>query len=298
MYCKYCGTVIDDDSVFCTLCGKQQKTIDTPQPQQPSTPSINTIPQASVQQPTVVNTIPQVSVQQPSIVKTVPITRPSAKVSFGDAISRYYKNYANFDGRAVRSEYWWIILYQSLIGIVFYFLFILYSITQILNNNFTFTFTDSFPFILNVLWSLGHLIPGIALVVRRLHDTGRSGGWWFIGLIPLVGSILLIVWECEDSGKDNEWGYSPYGPTEIPIQEPPAYNPMDFSENAEHKWVCVNCGVIVSSQICPNCKKNSIVKEIIPEIPTGSKLCLGCGELLDKSVTACSCGCTVFRFPE
>ena len=50
------------------------------------------------------------------------------------------------------------------------------------------------------------LIPQLAICWRRLHDIGRSGGWYFLGLIPIVGAIILIVWYCKDSDADNQYG--------------------------------------------------------------------------------------------
>ncbi|MCM1451364.1 MAG: DUF805 domain-containing protein [Clostridium sp.] len=103
-------------------------------------------------------------------------------VGFGEALSRGFKNYANFDGRASRSEYWWWAL--SLIVCVI-------------------------P-ILGWIYAFAIIIPSIALVVRRLHDTGRSGWWWFIGIIPFVGSLCLLIFELLPSQEgDNKYGPMP-----------------------------------------------------------------------------------------
>ena len=53
------------------------------------------------------------------------------------------------------------------------------------------------------------LIPTIAISVRRLHDIGRPGTWYLLNLIPVVGSIILLVWYCQDSTGDNQWGSNP-----------------------------------------------------------------------------------------
>jgi uncharacterized membrane protein YhaH (DUF805 family) len=64
--------------------------------------------------------------------------------------------------------------------------------------------------IINILWALAVIIPFIALAVRRLHDIGRSGVWYLICLIPLVGSIILLIWLLTDSEQQpNKWGKSP-----------------------------------------------------------------------------------------
>jgi len=81
------------------------------------------------------------------------------------------ENYANFSGRATRPEYWWFFLANLILSVVLGFL----------------------PFIGNV-YSLATLLPGIAVAMRRLHDTGRSGWWLLLVLIPIVGWIIVIVW--------------------------------------------------------------------------------------------------------
>ncbi|HUF51616.1 MAG TPA: DUF805 domain-containing protein [Longimicrobiales bacterium] len=64
--------------------------------------------------------------------------------------------------------------------------------------------------VLSGIYALAVLIPGIAVSVRRLHDTGRSGWWLLIGLIPLIGAIVLLVFMLSDSAAgDNQWGPNP-----------------------------------------------------------------------------------------
>ena len=97
---------------------------------------------------------------------------------FQDAIVSVFTQYATFSGRARRSEYWYFVLFNLLVTAVLGFLG-----TQV----------GSFFSVLSGLYSLGALIPGLALFWRRLHDTGRSGLCILFGLIPLVGAIILIV---------------------------------------------------------------------------------------------------------
>ncbi len=89
------------------------------------------------------------------------------------------KNYAGFSGRARRTEYWMFVLVNFVIELVL-------SIIRTASGS-------SIILIISSIYALAILIPGIAVGVRRLHDTDRSGGWIFIGLIPLVGAIVLIV---------------------------------------------------------------------------------------------------------
>lgn len=101
-------------------------------------------------------------------------------------------NYVGFQGRARRKEYWMFVLFSIIISIV---LAVLESLLGIKNA-------------LSGLYSLAVLLPSLAVGVRRLHDTGRSGWWLLIGLIPIVGSIILLLFMCLDS----EPGSNSYGP--------------------------------------------------------------------------------------
>lgn len=104
------------------------------------------------------------------------------------------KNYAGFSGRARRTEYWMFFLFNLIITLV------LDAIGMAIKQGS----------LLGGIYGLAVLIPGIAVAVRRLHDTGRSGWWLFIGLIPIVGTIVLIVFMAtEGQPGDNEYGPNP-----------------------------------------------------------------------------------------
>jgi uncharacterized membrane protein YhaH (DUF805 family) len=109
------------------------------------------------------------------------------------------KNYANFEGRARRKEYWMFFLFNVLIAIV------LGIVDGVLGMK-----TSSGFGILGTLYSLAVLVPGIAVGVRRLHDTDKSGWWMLIALIPLLGAIVLIVFlATEGNGGSNRFGADP-----------------------------------------------------------------------------------------
>ncbi len=111
-------------------------------------------------------------------------------------------NYATFSGRARRTELWMYYLFNYIFALVIYFVsVILVAITA----------ESAFLSIL-IIYILAVLVPGIAVTIRRLHDTGRSGWWYFISFIPFVGVIVLIVFLCEDgtAGK-NIYGLDPKG---------------------------------------------------------------------------------------
>lgn len=104
------------------------------------------------------------------------------------------KNYVGFSGRATRSEYWWFALIN----------FIITLIIEIIDK-----VAGIYP-LLTAIYSLALLLPSLALSFRRLHDTGRSAGWLFIGLIPIIGWIVLLVFYCLDSQPEaNKYGPNP-----------------------------------------------------------------------------------------
>lgn len=117
------------------------------------------------------------------------------------------KQYGNFSGRARRREYWMFGLINGIITLVLTFL----SMTLGLYS------ADANIGLLDAVYGLAVLVPSVAVSIRRLHDVGRSGWWLLIGLIPLVGPILLLVWDAsEGQYGDNRWGPNP---------KTPAFNP-------------------------------------------------------------------------
>ena len=107
-------------------------------------------------------------------------------MTFAEAVQSVFRNYANFNGRARRSEFWYFTLLNFLINML--------SVTPLV------------PLV--ALYALAVLVPTLAAGSRRLHDTGRSGLWLLLMLAPVVGEIILIVWFCEDSKP----GANQYGP--------------------------------------------------------------------------------------
>ena len=102
-------------------------------------------------------------------------------------------NYANFNGRASRQEYWMFILFNFIFTIVVGF------IDGFLSLGF-----------LSLLYVLAILIPGLAVLVRRLHDVNKSGWWFFIIFIPIIGTIWMLILLCTDGNPgENSYGPSP-----------------------------------------------------------------------------------------
>jgi uncharacterized membrane protein YhaH (DUF805 family) len=114
-------------------------------------------------------------------------------MSFADAIRSVFTKYVTFSGRARRSEFWWFTLFAV----------ILYILAAVIDS-------AAGVSVVAIVVGLALFLPSLAVTVRRLHDTGRSGWWILIGLIPLVGALVLLVFECQDSQSgSNNYGPSP-----------------------------------------------------------------------------------------
>ena len=122
-------------------------------------------------------------------------------MSFQDAVRTcLQQKYVDFSGRARRSEYWYFFLFTIIVSIV------AGIIDGILGTR-----NSSGTGLVGAIASLALLLPGLGVGARRLHDTGRSGWWLLIGLIPLVGAIVLLVFFVQDSQTDNQYGPNPKG---------------------------------------------------------------------------------------
>ena len=113
-------------------------------------------------------------------------------------------NYANFSGRARRKEYWMYVLVQSIIMIG------LMILDSVLGLDFELQGISLGYGYLYLIGVVVHFIPSLAVLVRRLHDVGKSGWFYFIFLIPIIGIIWLLVLYCTEGQKqDNKWGPDP-----------------------------------------------------------------------------------------
>ena len=98
-------------------------------------------------------------------------------MEFGEAIRKCLSDYATFQGRASRSEYWYFFLFVFLVSIA----------ANVIDGAIG---TE----VLGILVGLALLLPGIAVAVRRLHDRDKSGWWYLLVFLPLIGAIILLVW--------------------------------------------------------------------------------------------------------
>ena len=114
------------------------------------------------------------------------------------------KQYADFSGRARRKEYWMFVLFN------FIFVIVAMILDNILGLTFKVAGQSMFYGWLYLAYCLAVFIPNLAVCVRRLHDIGKSGWYYFLAFIPLIGAIILLVWACFDSqAGENKWGPNP-----------------------------------------------------------------------------------------
>ena len=113
------------------------------------------------------------------------------------------KKYAVFEGRARRKEYWFFILFNVLISMALGFVDM---VDEVIFN------PETGLGLFSGIYALGVMIPGMAVSVRRLHDTGRSGWWLLINFVPVIGAIVFLYFMVLDSNPEtNEYGPSPKG---------------------------------------------------------------------------------------
>lgn len=113
-------------------------------------------------------------------------------MSFTEAVQSGLTNYVTFNGRSSRSAYWW---------------FWLFTFVAVIAAEIVSAIIKS-P-VIYLIVALALLLPSLAVAIRRLHDTGRTGWWLLIGLIPIIGTITLIVFYVQDSDGPNQYGDRP-----------------------------------------------------------------------------------------
>lgn len=120
-------------------------------------------------------------------------------ISFDEAMVNYLKGFINFNGRATRAEFWFVILFNVIVT------FVLLGVSVACYGNdleVIIKFYDK----ITLTYAFLTLLPNMALSFRRLHDTGRSGLWYFISVIPIFGTLVYYILMCMESDEDNEYG--------------------------------------------------------------------------------------------
>lgn len=126
-------------------------------------------------------------------------------MTFSDAVRQCINKYATMKGRAPRSEYWWFVVFNTIVllgmSIMFYFIGMLACGRgcAILYANIGYIIACFVLF-----------CPSLCVCIRRLHDTGHSGGWFFISFVPFIGSFWLLFLLLQDSDEENVYGLPVY----------------------------------------------------------------------------------------
>ena len=140
-------------------------------------------------------------------------------MSFADAIRTCFSKYATFSGRARRSEFWYFVLLTFIVGVVLGIVAAVLMAGSIASDSEALASgMTSLPagvmvvYGIAAVFNLAVLLPFLAVSVRRLHDTDRSGGFWFLNLIPFVGGIIVLVFYClAGTVGPNRFGADPKG---------------------------------------------------------------------------------------
>ena len=138
-----------------------------------------------------------------------PDIAPLPGASFGEAVKRFVQRYAQFRGYASRSEFWWVALFNGLVGLVFYILLFMVVGLGAAADGSSDDVGAGVGIGMIVVWllffayAIATFIPGLALTVRRLHDVGKPGAWWFIQLIPFgIGTVWFLILMASESRPD------------------------------------------------------------------------------------------------
>jgi len=116
------------------------------------------------------------------------------------AIECITQKYADFSGRASRSEYWLFALFLFLANILFGIIDLVIGFN---NKELSFGLLGGF-------FSLATIVPCLSVATRRLHDINKSGWWQLISIIPLIGGILMLIWTCTKGTEgSNDYGANP-----------------------------------------------------------------------------------------
>lgn len=141
-------------------------------------------------------------------------------MTFSNAVTTCFRKYVTFSGRATRSEFWFFVLFNVIVSIVVGFL----------DSNLAGNVGYRSP--LESIHALVIFLPALAVQVRRLHDLDKSGFWYLIILVPLIGSIALFVWNItQGTLGDNRFGPSPRNDQpKPPPSSPTSYDPQPEPE--------------------------------------------------------------------
>jgi uncharacterized membrane protein YhaH (DUF805 family) len=126
-------------------------------------------------------------------------------MNFTAAIRSFWSRFADFKGRSRRSEYWYVQLFLVVTNMA-----VAGIDLALMDGDVDRFIANGGGGIVGLIWIFATIVPALAVLVRRLHDTGKTGWWALVGFIPLVGSIVLLVFTVTDSSPgENKYGTSP-----------------------------------------------------------------------------------------
>ncbi|KRE30393.1 DUF805 domain-containing protein [Agromyces sp. Soil535] len=128
--------------------------------------------------------------------KAAALSQPLYGATIGQAIARFFGKYATFSGRASRSEFWWVYLAYVVVGVAIMIPLSAVGITNVtVTADYQIVYGPGYwtVWTISLIVTLALLVPFLAIFWRRLHDTNRSGGYYFLAFIPFVGPIIVIV---------------------------------------------------------------------------------------------------------
>ena len=128
-------------------------------------------------------------------------SKPAPKPTFFQAVKLFFVRYLDFSGRSRRSEYWYAQLFQLIVFVL------LWAINYFCVPRGSHELT-TLVMLAMVAFSIAIFLPDVAIMVRRLHDSGKSGWLYLLSLIPF-GNLVLLIFMCLDSTEDNQWGADP-----------------------------------------------------------------------------------------
>ena len=186
-----------------------------------------------------------------------------------EAVKHVFQNYANFNGRARRSEYWYFRLFDLMVPVI---ISIVTLLPGLLAVDPLMLGIYGLGKVLLVIYALASIVPSLAVTCRRLHDIGKPGSYMFFFLLPIVGTILIMVWAFQDGDP----GENRYGE-----------NPKNRSNVAPTDKTCPHCGAVIKAgaKYCGKCGKS-----ILPTDSPGTWAC-DCGKENPATRSFCSaCG--------
>ena len=132
-------------------------------------------------------------------------------MTFNMALKAFWSNYRNFKGRARRSEYWFIQLFLIVTNLGAAVIDL-----ALMDGDVDRFIANGGGGIVGLIWIIATIVPALAVLIRRLHDTNRSGWWALIGFVPVIGTIVILVFTVSDSDQgENRYGSSPKGAAPI-----------------------------------------------------------------------------------